>query len=96
MVIFFFGVENDEYHFWHIRFTVKKYLAYKWKKSGFDYGLKKCCNAKFTFLGKVSVAWHSLEICLEPRKFSCHMNSGDLREMHLITLGENLPFCVSS
>lgn len=40
--------------------------------------------------------WHPLEICLELIKFSCHVNSGDLKEIYLITLGENISFCVSS
>lgn len=52
--------------------------------------------AKFTFVGKVSFVWHSLEICLERIKFSCHVNPGDLREIYLITFGGNIPFCVSS
>ena len=38
----------------------------------------------------------SLEICLELIKFSYHGTAGDLREMCLITLGGNAPFCVSS
>lgn len=96
MVIFFFCVKNDKYRFWHICFTVKKYLAYKWKKSSFDRGLKKSHIAKFTFFRKVSFVWHPLEICLELIKFSCHVNSGDLKEIYLITLGENISFCVSS
>lgn len=95
-MVIFFCVGKDEYHFWHICFTVKKYLAYKGKKPGFDYGFKRCCIAQFTFLGKVSFVWHSIGICLEHLKIFCHVNSGDLREMHLIILGENIPSCVSS
>lgn len=91
--LFFFCVGNGEYHFWHICFTVKMYLAYKDKKPGFDYGFKKCCIVKFTFFRKSRC---SIGICLEHLKSSCHVNLGDLREIHLIILGENIPFCVSS
>lgn len=87
--------ENDDYHLWHMYSRVNMYLAHKWKKSGCDSGLKGRI-AKCTFSGKVSFVQNSLKICLERITFSCHANSGGLRDLYLITFGENIPFCVSS
>ena len=44
-------------------FHSKEVFSLQVRKSGSDCGFKRCCIAKFTFVGKVSFGWHSLDIC---------------------------------